>query len=91
MSDVPPENWKLNPCRRSWRYAAVVVSIALELRNASVIFSRNSYPRMQPKLILQNDGEIEWIAVENPTVENSGPDPYEVSGAEHVMAYLSKK
>ena len=46
---------------------------------------------MQPKLILQNDGEIEWIAVENPTVENSGPDPYEVSGAEHVMAYLSKK
>ena len=35
-----------------------------------------------------NDGKIEWIAVEKPAVEDSDPDPYEVSGAEHVLAFL---
>merc|ERR1719487_929817 len=34
------------------------------------------------------DGKIEWIAVEEPVAENSGPDPFEVSGAENMLAYL---
>jgi peroxiredoxin len=36
-----------------------------------------------------NDGTIEWLAVEGERVENSGPDPYEVSGAENMLAHLT--
>ena len=36
-----------------------------------------------------NDGTVEWIAVEGPRVENSGPDPFEVSSAEAMLSYLT--
>merc|ERR1711871_215334 len=36
-----------------------------------------------------DDGTIEWMAVEEPRVENSGPDPYEVSSAEGMLEYLT--
>ena len=36
-----------------------------------------------------NDQVVEWIAVEQPRIENSGPDPYEVSGAESMLEHLN--
>jgi peroxiredoxin len=40
-------------------------------------------------LAVVNDGTVEWIAVEGPRVENSGPDPFEVSSAEAMLSYLT--
>jgi len=35
-----------------------------------------------------NDSVIEWMAIEEPVKENSGPDPFQVSRAEDMVAYL---
>ena len=38
-----------------------------------------------------NDGVIEEIFVEKPMMQNSGPDPFDVSDADTMLKYLSKK
>jgi peroxiredoxin len=35
-----------------------------------------------------NDGVIEKLFVEQPLVQNSGPDPFEVSDADTMLSYL---
>lgn len=37
-----------------------------------------------------NDGVIEAIFVEEPRLHNSGPDPFEVSDADSMLAYLKR-
>ncbi|EEC45666.1 peroxiredoxin [Phaeodactylum tricornutum CCAP 1055/1] len=38
-----------------------------------------------------NDGVIEKLFVEQPLLQNSGPDPFEVSDADTMLAYLQQK
>ena len=38
-----------------------------------------------------NDGVIEKLFVEGPLVQNSGPDPFEVSDVDTMFAYLKSK
>ena len=37
------------------------------------------------------DGVIEAIFIEKPMMQNSGPDPFEVSDADSMLKYLTEK